>query len=194
MRFANAAAVVVVVDRRNFLHSIMCTADWESHLSIFLLSDEGSRIPEPGNQATRSAKRLGTDRWGGRGRGEVDSQIVRRRRTLWGMAFLALVHTESVFSVTLWYFCSVFTWYIPKLVFFFVSFRFSFCCCCCFAVFLNSRPKNCAKRSRQPVYFDLLSKCCLCQVISSSSPSSSSTPFPTICTFLILRWCVIFYT
>lgn len=96
------------------------------------------------------------------------------------MAFLALVHTESVFSVTLWYFCSVFTWYIPKLVFF--SFHFvSFCCSCCFAVFLNSRPKNCAKRSRQPVYFDLLSKCCLCQVISSSS-----APFPTICTFFCI--------
>jgi len=37
----------VVVDRRNFLHSIMCTAtDCKSHLSIFLLSDDGRRIPE----------------------------------------------------------------------------------------------------------------------------------------------------
>lgn len=83
----------------HYVHSGLRIAS--KHFSIERRRQQNTRTSESSNQIR--GWRKGREQGGEKGRRR------RRRRTLWGMAFLALVHTESVFSVTLWYFCSVFT-------------------------------------------------------------------------------------
>lgn len=137
------------------------------HFSIERRRQQNTRTSESSNQIRGW--------WKGREQGGEEEAEEKKKDALGYGLFGARSHRKCLFRNSLVFLLSFYLIYSE--ISFFLLFHFVSFCCCCFAVFLNSRHKNCAKRSRQPVYFDLLSKCCLCQVISSSPPPLHPSAF-----------------